>query len=326
MKAKAKAGGHDEDIDKKFEAIVKTRPKYNKKEEGVKVIEKLIHRGWITKIKYYADLNYVISSSLDGFIHIHDIENLSFKENKTFALHQKGVNSFIYSSKHRFMASCGEERHIIMWDPFTRHALSYLNGHTTSVQDLALNEERYHLISLGTDKVVRIWHTNTYICIQTIFDKICYRPEDRLTSLWFDHYTNNILLGSRKVNLWSFKTQEEIKTSHEYPVAFALNNGAFESVVSADDGGFIAVWDLEDGKLMSKFGGAHGAKNKITAGCFDNTQRRVITAGSDGTCKMWNFSNGQCLTELKSTDTGKKVDTEITALVCVHDPELDDEE
>ena len=265
---------------------------FQKKEEGVKCIEKLLHRGWITKIKYYADLNYVISSSLDGFIHIHDIENLDFKEGKTFSLHQKGVNSFIYSSIHRFVASCGEERHIIMWDPFTRHALSYLNGHTTSVQDLALNEERYHLISLGTDKVVRIWDTRNYICIQTIFDKVCYRPEDRLTSLIFDKYTNNILLGSRKLNLWFFKTQEEIKTSHEFPVAFALNNGAFESVVSSDDGGFIAVWDIEDGKLMSKFGNAHGVKQKITAGCFDQTQRRLITAGSDGSCKMWNFSNG----------------------------------
>jgi hypothetical protein len=182
------------------------------------------------------------------------------------------------------------------------------------------------LISLGTDKVVRIWDIRTYICIQTIFDKVCYRPEDRLTSLWFDKYTNNILLGSRKINLWFFKTQEEIKTSHEFPVAFAYNNVEFESVVSADDGGFIAVWDLEDGKLMSKFGGAHGGKNKITAGCFDSTQRRLISAGADGTCKMWNFSNGQCLTELKSKETGKRVDTEVTALVCVHNPDLPEDE
>jgi len=92
-----------------------------------------------------------------------------------------------------------------------------------------------------------------------------------LTSLLFDKYTNNIILGSRKINLWFFKTQEEIKTSHEYPVTFALNNGAFESVVSADDGGFIAVWDIEDGKLMSKFGNTHGHLGKITAGCFDST-------------------------------------------------------
>jgi WD40 repeat protein len=49
--------------------------------------------------------------------------------------------------------------------------------------------------------------------------------------------------------------------------------------------------------------------------------RRLISAGSDGSCRMWNFSNGQCLTELKIKSTGKKVDSEITALTCVFDPE-----
>jgi hypothetical protein len=32
-------------------------------------------------------------------------------------------------------------------------------------------------------------------------------------------------------------------------------------VVSGDDGSFIAVWDIENGKLMSKFGDAHGVSN-----------------------------------------------------------------
>ena len=60
---------------------------YQRKEHGLYYIEKQIHKGWITKIKFYPDLNYIISSSLDGFIHIHDIEDLSYKENKTFNLH-----------------------------------------------------------------------------------------------------------------------------------------------------------------------------------------------------------------------------------------------
>ena len=107
---------------------------------------------------------------------------------------------------HRLIASCGEERHILLWDPFTLGVLNYLYGHNTSVQDLALNDERNHLISLGTDKVVKIWDIIHYACNQTIFDKIPYRPEDRLTSLVFDYYSNNILLGSRKINLWFFKT------------------------------------------------------------------------------------------------------------------------
>ena len=78
-------------------------------------------------------------------------------------------------------------------------------------------------------------------------------------------------------------------------MCFALNNGQFETVVSADDGGFIAVWDIEDGHLMSKFGNTHGppgSKTKITAGCFDSKQLRLVTAGSDGTVLIWNFSNG----------------------------------
>jgi len=74
-----------------------------------------------------------------------------------------------------------------------------------------------------------------------------------LNSLHFDKWTNNIVLGSRKVNFWFFKTQEEIKTSHEFPVVFALFNTEFESIVSADKGGYITVWDIENGKLMSKY-------------------------------------------------------------------------
>jgi WD40 repeat protein len=107
-------------------------------------------------------------------------------------------------------------------------------------------------------------------------------------------------------------------------VCFALNNGQFETVVSADDGGFIAVWDIEDGHLMSKFGNTHGpygSKTKITAGCFDSKQLRLATAGSDGTVLIWNFSNGQDLTKMIDSKNGKRVDTEITKMCCVFDPD-----
>lgn len=207
-------------------------------------------------------------------------------------MHQKGVNAFVYSPQHKVIASCGEERQIILWNPFTLMAQTYLPGHTTAVQDLALNEERNHLISLGTDKVVKIWHLHNYFCIQTITDKLCYRPDDVLTSLHFDKWTNNIVLGSRKVNFWVFKTQEEIKTSHEFSVAFALFNTEFESIVSGDDGGYIAVWDIENGKLMSRYKATSEAKPKLTSGCFDSTQRRMVTAAEGGYCRIWNFSNG----------------------------------
>ena len=72
---------------------------------------------------------------------------------------------------------------------------------------------------------------------------------------------------------------------------------------------------------MSRFqGNDQGKKLKITAGCFDSTLRRLITAAGDGSVSIWNFSNGQQLTELRSAVTGRKVDTEVTALLSLHDP------
>jgi len=48
---------------------------------------------------------------------------------------------------------------------------------------------------------------------------------------------------------------------------------------------------------MSKYGPAHG-KARLTCGCFDSSRRRLITGASDGSIKIWNFSNGESLSSL----------------------------
>lgn len=51
----------------------------------------------------------------------------------------------------------------------------------------------------------------------------------------------------------------------------------------------------------------------------------MITTGSDGTARMWNFSNGQCLTELLEGDSGTQVGTEITGVCCAFEPDTDND-
>ena len=146
----------------------------------------------------------ILSCSLDGCIHMHEMDGLTYKEGKTFNLHQKGINSFVYSVKWKIIASCGEERFICVWCPITLSCLSYLRGHVTSVQDLAINDEKSHLISLGSDKHVKIWFLETYNCVFDISDNV--KPEYQLSSLLFCNKQNTIILGSRKVNFWPFRT------------------------------------------------------------------------------------------------------------------------
>ena len=40
--------------------------------------------------------------------------------------------------------------------------ITTLHGHTSSLVDLAINEERFHLITLGADKVVNVWDIRNY--------------------------------------------------------------------------------------------------------------------------------------------------------------------
>ena len=139
--------------------------------EGVTHIAKRIHNSWITKVKYIKEVNSIVSCSLDRYVHFHDLHDLKY-HNNSFSQHTKGVSSFVYSHQFRFIASCGEERYIIVWEPFNIKLNGKLHGHNTSIQDLTINEEKNHLISLSTDKCVKVWDTSTLNCIQTISDKI----------------------------------------------------------------------------------------------------------------------------------------------------------
>jgi len=59
------------------------------------------------------------------------------------------------------------------------------------------------------------------------------------------------------------------------------------------------VWDLDTGEKIMQFSHCHG-NMEITAMAFDTTRRRLVTAGRDGSIKIWNFNNGACLSVLDS--------------------------
>ena len=83
------------------------------------------------------------------------------------------------------LASCGLERAISIWNPYTRGGkpMAQLVGHTSSVQHVTINEENYQLISCDLSKTMKVWDMRNYKCLQTIQDKarcsvaiVSYRP------------------------------------------------------------------------------------------------------------------------------------------------------
>ena len=84
----------------------------------------------------------------------------------------------------------------------TLKTITYLYGHTSSIQQLALHNEKHHLLSLGSDKTVKIWDVKTYKCLISLTDMNVYRPENTFMTIVFDTRFKNIVLATRKINIW----------------------------------------------------------------------------------------------------------------------------
>jgi len=140
-----------------------------------------------------------------------------------------------------------------MWDPITLKVNSHLQGHESTIQDLALNIERDHLISVSVTKEILIWDIKTYHCVQKIMDIQIYRPENIFTAILYDNLAQQLLLGTRKLNQWFFKTQDNVVTTHDSPVIFALYSTEFNQIITGDNMGVICIWNMKTGQLNFRF-------------------------------------------------------------------------
>jgi WD40 repeat protein len=77
-------------------------------------------------------------------------------------------------------------RRSLLWDPHGCLIISKLVGHTSSIQEVIVNDDRNQIITLSTDKQIKIWDCRTSRCIQTVQDHEQYRPENRITAMaWY---------------------------------------------------------------------------------------------------------------------------------------------
>jgi len=78
-------------------------------------------------------------------------------------------------------------------------------------------------------------------------------------------------------------------------------------VVTAGHDGYVIVWDMFNGSKIISFKVENEVE--ITAMCFDESKRRLITGTRTGNINIWNFNNGALLHTLPKTS-----DVEITSL------------
>ncbi|RHY07578.1 hypothetical protein DYB36_000030 [Aphanomyces astaci] len=232
-----------------------------------------------------------------GGITIIDVERMVAKFE--YSKHKKGVFDLVWSSSSRLIASCGMERDISIWNPYSsQRAVATLRGHAASVLHLACDDDNFQIVSVSSDNVFKVWDIRNHRCLQTYTDryKSTGGADNRISSLLFDPKAPGLISATTHLARWPLKmiSSEEAELITKKAPCISCYNSVFNQVLTAEmsEEGVVKTWSAETGEEVCSFNNAHGT-SPITAMSFDCAGRRLITGSHDGAqVKMWNFSNG----------------------------------
>eukprot|EP00755_Sulcionema_specki_P020509 Sspe_Gene.72094::Locus_42912_Transcript_1_1_Confidence_1.000_Length_2699::g.72094::m.72094 len=281
------------------------------------------HSSYVNKVLAVASLNGFISCSSDETIQVFNIEKehvySQMKDSTAVQLlhgfsrrENRGVYGFDFSSELNILASWGENRRFIVWNPLTATALFQRMEHTHPIKQV-LFKPNHQLLSLSEDKTVKIWDTRTFRCLQTIVDKQQRLPEDRFRCLAWDEKRKTIVTGSSYPVLYRMRAvKDQIEAGiciqkqlcgHLQPVNMVLYNPRFGHIISIDNDNMF-TWDIKTGRQVSKWcpdflEGGH----RITAACLGWRQRRLVTCADNGSVYMLNTISCTTLREYATGST-----------------------
>ncbi|KAJ3336526.1 WD40 repeat domain 95 [Kappamyces sp. JEL0680] len=218
-----------------------------------------IHKEWVLKVQYYREMNSFVSCSLDDekSLVMGDLERKTLR----YISIPKGIETFEFCRRPSYLVTGGRDRVIRLWNPYVlSKPTGNLYGHNANIVNIVVNNEEGIIFSLSEDKMIKLWNARNLMCVQTMVDKNAHRPENTITSIFYDNVNRQIVTGSGKLETWPLFSNSRHLTqkSHESPIISALFNSNFNQVVSGCHTGTITLWDPICGEKIFEFHRPHG--------------------------------------------------------------------
>ncbi|MED6258235.1 hypothetical protein ATANTOWER_004564, partial [Ataeniobius toweri] len=162
-------------------------------------------------------------------------------------------------------------------------------------------KEDSQIFSVSTDSTVKIWHIQDQCCLFTA-DPIVSGIHGNVSACSYSPAMRSLYVAADCIAVLPLmlrsKHHSRITVSHDEAVMCCGYSKEFRQVVSCSEGSVVKVWDFDTGRQVFEFT-ATPDLTTITCMTFDLKGRRLITGGTKGCLKVWNFNSGQCLKTLK---------------------------
>jgi WD40 repeat protein len=185
--------------------------------------------------------------------------------------HHGKVQALAFSPDGKQVASAGADRTVRLWDVTVRKPLATLVGHRGAVQAVTFSPDGRTLVSAGADRTVRLWDPVTgqprtaAWKVGTAVYALAFGPKsgqlavgtsDGTIGLW--DITTGQLQSSlrpgllefggdplRRLRTWARTILKRNRARAVYALAYSLDG---QSLVCAQAGGRVALWDLARGR------------------------------------------------------------------------------
>lgn len=271
------------------------------------------HTNWIWSIAFSPDGLILASGSEDHTVRLWNVHTGECL--KVLTGHTHRVWSVVFSPDQSMLASGGEDQTIRLWEmsrlvseeysagsytsqlhwPLSARCLRTLQGHTNQVWGIAFSPDGQRLASVGDEKFIRIWHTETRICNQ-----ILAGHTRRISSV--DWSPDGVTLASggedQTVRLWDIKTGSCLKilsghTKQIWSVVFSPD-GAI--LASGGEDQTIKLWLVDTQDCVKTM---EGHRNWVWSLDFNPVNSLLASGSFDHTVKLWNIETGDCVRTLE---------------------------
>jgi WD40 repeat protein len=271
--------------------------------DGGKEIVNIDDLGTIpTAVVFSPNGKWLLCGNTDQTVRVYDAA--TGKPIAAWSAHGLAVTGLAISPNGQYVASCSADYLVRVWNfaqadgsllPTLGAEPITLSGHQGPLSGVAFRKDNQHLVSCGSDMVVKLWKIEG----STAKEAQTYRGhKDWVTSVNFskDGYFFLSTSVDRAVRIWEI-------TDREIPL-LAEHTGTVEGVAVSPDGKLIAsggtdksikVWDREKGVEVLTL---QGHTEPIHALAFLDNKTLVSAAGDaltnrDNSVRLWDLTNGK---------------------------------
>ena len=196
-----------------------------------------------------------------------------------------------WSADRRLALSGGRDNKLRLWDVETGHCTRGLEGHSSSVWDVALHAVRRIALSSSFDGTIRLWDLETGSCVR-VFEG--HTSAVRQVKWSADHSFALSGADDNTVRLWDIKDGRCLKvfTGHTYWVLSVAWSPDQQQILSGSCDNTMRLWSAHTGQCLRVFEG-HTSNVEYIAWSAD--QRLAVSGSPDNTVRLWDIQTGHCL-------------------------------